>query len=369
MASLYDKYVAELEARPWDFARDMPLMRSGTLHDPRAWENVHYLDYWDRIPGRPYGANGIGRLRETALLRPTEQEFDGWWADAQTYMGWKQLIVERGKPDLDRMIREQETYAALLAENGVEVHWVELPTRVGAFGPFNRPSAAMADLFVVRGGVIVGKYGSIPHNNGRAALLARWAALELGIPTLLTIHGTGVAEIGACVWLADDIFVTAISAAFNQEGLDQFIPVIKASRKGPVHVQVIQVPNYTFWDQATGACAHPNVVIGALDVGKVIIYPPGLDYGTHRWLRAQRFDIVEADHDEHVNHYACNILTLAPGKVMMHAGAKRAIAKVRALGVDVVEVELEAWRTQTNKIDCFTAKLRRDPGPALFEDR
>ena len=125
----------------------------------------------------------------------------------------------------------------------------------------------------------------------------------------------------------------------------------------------MRLPNKVFWDQDSGACAHPNVMIGALDLGKVILYPPAVDYGTYHWLRENKFEIIEADHDEHVNQYACNIITLEPGKVMMHAGAKRSIAKVREAGVEVVELEFAAG---LSKLDCATSKLRRDPGPAFF---
>ena len=354
-----------MEEKDWA-ARDRH--RTGQATRP-WWHNYNYLDYYDKVVGRPYGANGIGKLREVALLKVNESEFDSWWANARTYTRWNEPLPDRGKPDVEGMVREQENLALTYEQNGVEVHWIELPTRIGAFGPFNRPSGAVADLWSVNGGIIVGKYGTLPQNNGRASLYARWAAIELGIPTLLTIHGTGVAEVGASVWLAEDVLVTALSASFNQEGLDQFIPVVKASSKEDVYVHVMHLPNYVFWDQRTGSCAHPNVIIGALDLGKVLLYPPAVDYATYHWLRENKFEIVETDYEDHVNHHANNIITLEPGKVMMHGGAKNTIAKVRAAGVEVVEVQWEYWPRQTNKIDCITSKLRRDPGPSFFKDR
>jgi hypothetical protein len=60
------------------------------------------------------------------------------------------------------MIHEQENLALLYEQNGVEVHWIELPTRVGAFGPFNRPSAAVGDLWSVHGGIISASMAHFP---------------------------------------------------------------------------------------------------------------------------------------------------------------------------------------------------------------
>ena len=362
----YEDYLKSLEEKEWSMSRDLPAYVQGDdeAETVRQWHSVNYLDYCDQVMGRPYGANGIGKLREVALIWPSEHENHPYWEQDPE---WFRVRLARahlkGKPDIDLMIRQHEEYAKLLEQNGVQVHWVELPSTVGPLGPFHRPSGAIGDLFVVRGGVIVGKYGTNPMNNGRASIFARWAANELGIPTLLTIYGTGVAEVAASIWLAEDVMVTALSASFNQEGLDQFIPVVKASSKDDIHVHVMRLANKVFWDQDSGACAHPNVMIGALDLGKVILYPPAVDYGTYHWLRENKFEIIEADHDEHVNQYACNIITLEPGKVMMHAGAKRSIAKVREAGVEVVELEFAAG---LSKLDCATSKLRRDPGPAFF---
>ena len=136
----------------------------------------------------------------------------------------------------------------------------------------------------------------------------------------------------ASVWLAEDILMTGHSASFNDEGLRQFIPVVKASSKEDVYVHTIRIPYNGFWDPITGACAHPNVIIGALDIGKVILYPPGVDFNTYKWLKEHKFDVVEADKEEHLLHSACNIITLGPGKVIMNAFAKRAIQQVRGLG-------------------------------------
>ena len=364
MTTLYEDYLKTLEEKDWHITRDLPMFEPGKRHDPVKFHDYEYLDFCDKLMGRPYGANGIGKLREVALVWPTEHEIHPYWSQAPEFFHSRWARWGAGKPDIDGMVRQHQEYARILEENGVQVHWIKLPSHVGPMGPLHKPSGAASDLFVVRGGVIVGKWAANPINNGRAALFARWASIELGIPTLLTIHGKGVAEIATSVWLAEDVFVTALSASFNQEGLDQFIPVVKASSKEDVHVHVMKLPGDRFWDWDTGECAHPDIVIGALDLGKVILYPPGVDFETHKWLRNNKFDIVEVDTEEQIDCSPCNIITLEPGKVMMPAQARRAIAKVRALGVEVVEVEREGFN-----LDCGTAKLRRDPGPSFFKDR
>ena len=372
MTTIYEDYLKSLDQKEWNLVEDVPGWELGNVPATiENWHNYNYLDFYEKLIGRPYGANGIGTLREVALVRPTEDEYHPYWNQDPSYftpLTPRQQVKDEWRAKVEVLARMYEAYAQLLGENGVEVHWVELPSWAGPFGPWHRPSGAIADLFVLRGGIVVGKYGSFPFNNGRAAEFARWAHNNLGIPTLLTIHGTGVAEVAASVWLAEDILMTGHSASFNDEGLRQFIPVVKASSKEDVYVHTIRIPYNGFWDPITGACAHPNVIIGALDIGKVILYPPGVDFNTYKWLKEHKFDVVEADKEEHLLHSACNIITLGPGKVIMNAFAKRAIQQVRALGVEVVGVEFGAGVNSTGygRLDCATSKLRRDPGPSFF---
>ena len=369
------KYLEQLSQKDWDVTSDVPLWEKGNaVKTVQNWHDVNYLDYCEKLMGRPYGANGIGRLREAALTMPSEEEFHPYWVQDPPFFTPKTPSrvpdVQAWKTDIDLVRQQYEEYARILGENGVEVHWVEMPSASGPFGPWHRPSGATCDLWVLNGGIVVGKYGSIPFNNGRAAMYARWAFQELGIPILLTIHGKGVSEISTCVWLADDVLVTALSASFNQEGLDQFIPVVKASSRNDVYVHVMHLPNNVFWDPDTGACAHPNVIIGALDIGKVLVYAPAIDFETHRWLHENKFDVVEVDRDDYLDNSAGNIVTLEPGKVAMNAAARDTIKKVRNIGVEVVEVDFGAGVKATGygRLDCVTAKLRRDPGPSFFKD-
>jgi N-dimethylarginine dimethylaminohydrolase len=373
MNSRYERYLHEAAKANWKIQDAVPFFEPGKPMEVVPWHDIDYLDYYDKLQGRAYGSNGIGRLREVGLIPVSEDEGlrSPYFDQAPEYFEYlHRLKLPNAKPtDPKKMYEQQLSYAKILEESGVEVHWIDFPSEsVGPFGPLTPSAQGVAGLVVMRGGTIIGKMATENLSTGRNYWLARWAFNELGISPLLTINGRGVAEMGANVWLAEDIYVTARSASFNQEALDQFIPVVRRTTRADLHVQVMDLPGPRYMDPNTGICSHPDIVIGPLDIGKVIAYLPGIDFSTYRWLTENRYDIVSVDVDEQVRHFPCNVTLLAPGKVIMAAGARKAIAAVRRCGVEVIEVQFDEFINLGGGLDCATAKIRREMGPS-FSDR
>ena len=182
-------------------------------------------------------------------------------------------------PDVALSQRQQENYAKTLEDNGVRVHWIdwgEYP--VSAFGPMQAMWAPQ-ELLIINGGAVVPKLGWHPFSFGRTEFLAEWAFWNLNIPTLLTITGTGVCEIGATVWLAQDVYVVGLSPAYNQEGLDQLLPVVRrTARVDDLKVLTVRCQTDRYFDKRTGGTAHVTNVIGPLDIDKVVVPSAGRGY-------------------------------------------------------------------------------------------
>ena len=142
---------------------------------------------------------------------------------------------------------------------------------MGAYGPLQATWAAQ-ELLVINGGAVVPKLGWHPFSFGRTEYLAHWAFWNLNIPTLLTISGKGaVAEAGATVWLAQDVYVVGLSAAYNQAGLDQLLDMVRLTA-GVDHLEVLTIrcQGKLYFDRTTGASAHVTNLIAPLDVDKVL---------------------------------------------------------------------------------------------------
>src|SRR5581483_8911762 len=158
-----------LAETPW-FEPGKPL-RNYMLHETDFYDEV------EQIWGRRWGAEGIGKLREVLVSRPSENEIRPEYA------------------------REWQYYYSSAAGNA---DLVKLP----------------GSGLVVRGGVIMHRYGLGSWQRGREVIWSKaFSALQL--PVYLTIHGRGICEPGAGRWLDEKTFVFNESVVANEEGLRQ----------------------------------------------------------------------------------------------------------------------------------------------------
>jgi N-dimethylarginine dimethylaminohydrolase len=362
--SPYESLLEERRKRDWRLG-DLPF--AGTGIDEAGWmyEQLDYLDIYPEVWGRPCGENGIGRLREVAISKITEAELEVYdqrypfhedpvWLESQGLLD----------ADIPRLQEEQAVYAELLEQNGVKVHWIDWgEAPMSAFGPMQAMWAA-SDCPVIRGGSVIQKTGWHPFSFGRCEWMARWLQHHVGVPILYTVHGKGVHELATTIWLAEDIWVTALSAAYNDEGNRQVEAVVRRTcGVEDLEVHVMHMTTDRFFDRRSGLSAHITNVICVLDLDKVLVYRPGIDARTLHWLRKKGYKIIDVDREEQIRFTPTNTVPLEPGVVFMVQEAKRAIAAVRRAGIEVVEVPNEEFMQIGGALHCRTLRILRDPGP------
>ena len=344
--------------------RDMPGYVEGEPASPKTWHHTDALDIYPLVYGRECGANGIGRLTEVALVEITPAERFELFDEDPMY--FPQTGLTYTDLDTSRMRDQSAEYQAALEAAGVLVHRVAFPSPpVGAYGPM-RGTWAANELLVLRGGSVIEKIAINPYGTGRSEYLAYWAWTELGVPPLLTIAGEGVAEAGPCFWLAEDVFVAAHGLAYNRDGLDQLLPAVARSSRMTLEelsVLTIECGGGRYFYPKVGISHHPDMVLGPLDIGKVIAYPPGIDFTTWSWLKDHDYQIVEVDRDEQLQFSPANVTIVEPGRVIMVEGATDAIAGVRKLGVDVTTVAYDEFLRSGGGLHCSTMRVAREPGP------
>ena len=343
---------------------DMPGYVPGEPPSIDTWHHMDYLDIYPKIYGRECGANGIGKLREVALVNITDSERFPLYDEDPEY--FPTMGLSHDDLDIGRMRDQSLEYQDKLEQAGVTVHRIDFPQpAVGAFGPM-RGTWAANELLVVRGGSIVEKVAISPFGTGRAEYLALWAFACLGIPVVATITGTGVCEAGPCHWLAEDVFVAGRGLAYNQEGLDQLLPVVAQSAgldPEDMTTLAINFPGNIYFNPRTGQSHHPDMAVCALDVDKVICYPPSLDFRSYEWLRKSGYTMVTVDMEEQRLFAPANVMLIEPGLVVMHSEGPEAIAAVRKAGVEVIETPYSEFLRIGGGLHCSTLRLLRDKGP------
>ena len=339
---------------------DFPFYEEGKVPQYHRYHaEISYLDELERIWGKPWGAQGIGRLREVAMVKPTENEV------LELYEQDSSFFVFNGiTPDLGKM---QEQHAGLVRtyeELGVTVHeirWADDPP-MSAYGPMKRSISAAAG-FVINGGAIIPREAT-PYWRGRSRYVAK-ALMELGCPILHTVHGHGVCEIGASVRMADDFIVLMLSTDCNREGAEQVMPVLERAGYDKVLLAHSPGPLYDYHDEVPG-WMHADMWIMPLDVRLALIYPPWCDYQTIRDLHELGYELIEAPRDE-IDLYPTNGITVAPRRVIMNASAEKTRKLLEDRGVEVIPIPYDEVHKYGGGIRCNTMQLIRDPGPRLFE--
>ena len=317
-----------------------------------------YLDEFQSVWGRQWGAMGICRLREVGLSKPGLWETEEFFTQDPNFF----LLRFRGKLNFDEIARSHDQYAEILTKNGVNVHWMEYHNPIGAYGPM-RKLFVVEEVRFVRGGAIIPRFGHASFKRGLEREFTHFVN-GLDCPILLTVHGKGICEVGPMfVPLTDDVWVGGLSCAANQEGVDQVLPVLKSAGVAEVHMMQLQTIMDSF---ASGGEFHVDMIIHPVAEKIAVIYPGNLPWTTYTWLKDLGYKLIEIPASEQKACYPANLLVLEPGKVIMNSLARETIAALRKEGVEVISFDSSGiMQGGTNGIKCITMEIMRDDGPKM----
>lgn len=317
---------------------------------------VGYLDEVEKIWGSRWGGSqGIGKLTRMALLYPTPHEVDELFQRDPRY-----FLLRRVEIDLPRLQDGIASLGALFEEHGVRIDWMDTPRAVGAYGPMRKLFMGALPI-VIKGGAIISRQGQAAFMRGLEVNFQRFFT-QIDCPILLSVHGQGICEPGVFVPVSEDVVATYRSCSSNEDGLQQVGSVMyrHGVREMPVaHTTTI------IEDFEAGGEFHLDMVFGVADKRIAIVYPGYLDYTFYEWLLYRGFNIIEVPKEEHHRWYPANLVLLEPGVVIVSAGAKETIKKIRNAGVEVIEFDTEGLMAGTNGVRCVTLALERETGPGL----
>ena len=337
---------AVLEQLPW-FEPGKPL---------RNWmlDEIDFYDEVEQIWGRKWGAEGIGKLREVPVSRPTENETRSEYAREWQYY----YSSSSGNADLGRLQAQFDEYYDALASNGVRVNYVEPPVpAIGAYGYLKNLVTLAGGGLVVRGGAIVHRMGLGSWQRGREVIWSK-VLTALQVPIYLTVHGRGIAEPGAGRWLDSKTFVFNESVVANEEGLRQLRFVLDG-----LGIELITTHSPGWLDtigEGNIGTSHADMFVMVPDERVAVVAPHLVDYGFIRELHRRDFTVIDVPPEEYWD-LAVNAVTLEPGKVIMNTGSPTVVGALERAGVEVVEVDFsESQRFAIAGLHCATLELVRD---------
>lgn len=275
----------------------------------------------DAAPSARFGVGSmVAPLRRVAMRRPGPATFE---ADP---VRWHYA----GPLDADRLARQYDAFAGLVADSGAEIEWIAeaedgLADAIFVFDP----------SFMTPAGAVLLRPGKVLRRPEVALHEALHAGLK--VPVIGAIDPPGTVEGGDLMWLDGHTLVAGRSFRTNQGGIDQ-LQVILAPLGVRVHAFDLPV-----W-QGSAACLHLLSVISPLDCDLALVYPRLLPVALRRLLSRRGIRCLEASDEEFEasNGLNLNVLALGPRRCIAVGGFPRTVQLMREAGCEVGCFEADA---------------------------
>jgi len=252
-------------------------------------------------------------------------------------------------PDPDLLARQHEKFAELLAGLGCAVDIA--PALAG-----------LVDATYVRDPGLVTGSGAVLFQMAKPARTAEpghlGAALEAaGVPVAGRLSGRARADGGDFIWLDDHTVLAGRSYRTNAEALTQLAAILAGEG---VTLEPVDLPH----DRGPGHVLHLMSLISPVAADLAVVYPPLAPVRLMEALADRGVNVIAVDAEEY-HTMGCNVLAVAPGRVVVVNGNPRTRAALESAGCEVhgydgSEISIKGDGGPT----CLTAPIwRDDSGP------
>jgi N-dimethylarginine dimethylaminohydrolase len=298
------------------------LMTESTVTTRRAWG----------------GQNMVAPLKRVLVRKPAAPAAEGHFAD----FGYPRAV------DHDQTEREHDAFRALLAGSGAEVV-VAGPDETGLLDAiFAYDPSLMTDA----GAVLLrpGKHLRLGEVN-----LAERSYAELGIPVIGRIAAPGTVEGGDTLWLDERTLAVGRGYRTNDEGIRQLSALLT-----PHGIETVTV-DLPHW-RGPNECLHLMSLISPVADQLAVVYLPLMSVPFVQELQRRGWAFIEVPDEEFETH-GCNVLALAPKRVLVCDGSPVTRAQLEAAGCDVmVYTGDELSHNRAGGPTCLTRPILRAAG-------
>jgi N-dimethylarginine dimethylaminohydrolase len=263
--------------------------------------------------GRRYGSQSmIAPLRHALVHMPGDELNQAAWSDYGL----------PGEADRERACVEHSAFLEILTDHGVKLDHLAEATSV-------QTTAVYDPALITDEGAVILRSGR-PERRAEALPMAR-KLLELDIPIIGWLRGDAELDAGDTLWLDEVTLLVATGYRSNEEGLRQ----LRTALDGIVDDYLrFELPHW----RGPAQVLHLMSVVNLVCERVALVYPRAMPHSLHRLLLEREYTLVECP-DEEFDTQGCNVLTLAPGRVVICAGNPVTMSRLRDSGVEVLEYE------------------------------
>lgn len=243
--------------------------------------------------------------------------------DAHLEKNWRELNY-LSKPDFNKAFEEYQSFEALLAESGTDLHYLPQVDQVNM------------DSIYCRDASIATNHGLVICNMGKSGRVhepraAKEAYEMYQMKVLGEIKSPGTLEGGDVAWLDEDTLAVGLTYRTNEEGIKQLKNLL--SPHG-VNIIVVPLPHY----KGPSDVFHLMSILSPVDNNLAVVYSPLMPIIFRNELLNRGFEFVEVP-DEEFESMGCNVLAIAPRKCLLVKGNPKTKEALIKAGCEVVEYE------------------------------
>jgi dimethylargininase len=262
--------------------------------------------------GRAWGGQSmVGPLKRVLVRKPAPPATEDQFAR----FGYPRAV------DHDRTQIEHDAFRAFLAESGAEVI---------VAGP---DESGMLDAIFAYDPSLMTDAGAVLLRPGKElrlaeVVLAEETYAELGIPIIGRIEAPGTVEGGDTLWLDERTLAVGRGYRTNDEGIRQLSALLALHG---INTMRVELPHWRGPDE----CLHLMSFISPVAERLAVVYLPLMSVPFVQELQRREWSFIEVPDEEFETH-GCNVLTLAPMRVLVCDGSPVTRARLEAAGCEVV---------------------------------
>ena len=257
----------------------------------------------------------VGSLKRVLIKHPK----DAYQSQAKINEQSRQLNYI-GVPDYNKAIIDYERLVDFLKSSSIQIDYLPKDNITSLDSIYTHDPCV-----VTNGGIILcnmGKDLRIPESTSIASFFK-----SIGVPILGQIEAPGTLEGGDVVWINERTVAVGEGYRTNAEGIHQFKTLLKN------HVdKVISVP-LPHWT-GKGDCLHLMSNVSPIDNDLYLVYSRLLPVSFRQYLLELQIQLIEVPDEEYAS-MGCNVLAVAPRKVIMINGNPITKLRLEKEGVEV----------------------------------
>ena len=210
-----------------------------------------------------------------------------------------------GIPDYEKALSDYEKLVGFLESSGVEIHFLPADDSTSLDSVYTHDPCVISN-----GGIILctmGKEARVPESKTMEAYFE-----SIDIPILGRIESPGTLEGGDVVWINDRTVAVGEGYRSNAEGIRQFKNLLGN------HVDEVMPVPLSHWT-GPADCLHLMSNISPIDHDLYLVYSRLLPVPFRQYLLDRQIKLIEVP-DEEYDSMGCNVLAVAPRKVIMIEG-------------------------------------------------